>query len=45
MMLISHGILKRPLSKKVEERLVGASMALLLMLFALITIVDVKRFL
>ena len=45
MMLISRGILKRPLSKKVEERLVGASMALLLVLFALITIVDVKRFL
>lgn len=45
MMLVSRGILKRPLSKKVEERLVGASMALLLILFALITIVDVKRFL
>lgn len=45
MMLISRGILKRPLSKKVEESLVGASMALLLVLFALITIVDVKRFL
>lgn len=44
MMLISRGILKRPLSKKVEERLVGASMALLLILFALITVVDVKRF-
>jgi regulator of sigma E protease len=45
MTLISRGILKRPLSKKVEESLVGASMALLLVLFALITIVDVKRFL
>lgn len=45
MMLVSRGILKRPLSKKVEERLVGGSMALLLILFALITIVDVKRFL
>ena len=45
MMAFSRGILKRPLSKKVEERLVGASMALLLILFALITIVDVKRFL
>ncbi len=45
MMLISRGIFKRPLTKKVEERLVGGSMALLLILFALITIVDVKRFL
>ena len=44
MMLISRGILHRPLSKKTEERLVGASMALLLVLFALITIVDVRRF-
>ncbi len=45
MMLISRGLLRRPLSKKLEERLVGGSMALLLVLFALITIVDVKRFL
>jgi regulator of sigma E protease len=45
MMLISRGLLKRPLNKKLEERLVGGSMALLLLLFALITIVDVKRFL
>jgi len=44
MTLISRGLLKRPLSKKTEERLVGASMALLLILFALITLVDVKRF-
>jgi len=44
MTLISRGLLKRPLSKKTEERLVGASMALLLVLFALITLVDVKRF-
>ncbi len=45
MMLVSRAVLKRPLSKKVEERLVGGSMALLLVLFALITVVDVKRFL
>ncbi len=45
MMLISRGLLKRPLSKKVEEWLVGGSMVLLLVLFTLITIVDVKRFL
>lgn len=44
MTLISRGLLKRPLSQKTEERLVGASMALLLVLFALITLVDVKRF-
>lgn len=45
MVLISRGILKRPLSQKTEEWLVGASMAFLLILFALITVVDVKRFL
>lgn len=45
MTIISRGVLRRPLSKKVEERLVGATMALLILLFALITIVDVKRFL
>lgn len=45
MMMISRSLFKQPLSKKVEERLVGASMILLLVLFALITVVDVKRFL
>ncbi len=45
MMLISRGVLKRPLTKRVEETLIGLSMALLFVLFALITIVDVKRFL
>lgn len=45
MMLISRGLLKRPLSQKTEEWLVGGSMVVLLVLFALITIVDVKRFL
>ena len=44
MILASRGILRRPLSKKVEERLVGASMTLLLILFVLITSVDVRRF-
>lgn len=42
---ISRGLFRRPLSKLMEERLVGASMALLLGLMALITVVDVKRFL
>lgn len=44
MVLLSRGVFRRPLSQAMEERLVGASMALLLALFALITIVDVKRF-
>ncbi len=45
LILISRGLLRRPLSRKVEESIVGASMALLLALFILITIVDVRRFL
>lgn len=44
MMLISRGIFKRPLTRRTEERIVGASFALLLALVALITVVDVKRF-
>jgi regulator of sigma E protease len=44
MMLISRGIFKRPLSRAAEERIVGASFALLLGLIVLITVVDVKRF-
>lgn len=44
MVLISRGLLKRPLKKSTEERLVGASMALLFLLLFLITWVDVKRF-
>jgi regulator of sigma E protease len=44
MILISRGVFRRPLSRLVEERVVGASFALLLALIALITIVDVKRF-
>ena len=45
LILISRLILRRPLSRGAEERIVGASMALLLVLFALITFVDVRRFL
>lgn len=45
MILASRGIARKPLSKRLEERLVGASMAILLLLFLLITTVDVKRFL
>lgn len=44
MVLVSRGILKRPLTKTQEEKIVGASMAVLLVLIALITIVDIKRF-
>lgn len=44
MVLLSRIVFRRPLSQAMEEKLVGASMALLLALFALITIVDVKRF-
>lgn len=44
MMLISRGIFRRPLSRAMEERIVGTSMALLLAIFVLITIVDVNRF-
>lgn len=44
MMLISRGIFRRPLTRAAEERIVGASFALLLALIVLITVVDVKRF-
>lgn len=44
LILISRLILRRPLSRAVEERVVGASMLVLLALFVLITIVDVRRF-
>jgi membrane-associated protease RseP (regulator of RpoE activity) len=43
-MLVSRGIFRRPLTKAAEERIVGASFALLLALIVLITFVDVKRF-
>jgi regulator of sigma E protease len=44
MMLISRGVFRRPLSRPAEERIVGASFALLMALVILITVVDVKRF-
>ncbi len=44
MTLVSRGLFRRPLSKLAEERIVATSMAILLMLFVLITVVDVKRF-
>jgi regulator of sigma E protease len=45
LILFSRLLLKRPLSRKLEEAIVGTSMALILALLLLITIVDVKRFL
>lgn len=45
MIWVSRGIFRRPLSQLAEERLVGASMLLLLSLMVLITIVDVHRYL
>lgn len=42
--LVSRGILKRPLSKKTEEKIIGVSMVLILGLGILITVVDVNRF-
>jgi regulator of sigma E protease len=44
MILFSRGILKKPLSRVAEERMVGAGMLVLLSLIVLITIVDVNRF-
>lgn len=37
-------IIRKPLTHKIEEIVVGSSFALLMVLFVLITIVDVKRF-
>jgi len=44
LILVSRAVLKKPLSKLAEERIVATGMALLLTLTVLITIVDVKRF-
>jgi regulator of sigma E protease len=44
MILFSRGLLKKPLSKFAEERMVATGMAVILSLVVLITIVDVKRF-
>lgn len=45
LILFSRLLLRRPLSRKAEERIVGASMVLIIGLIVLITIVDVRRFL
>ncbi len=45
MLLISRKIFKRPLPRKTEERVVGGSFIALILLFILITFVDVHRFL
>lgn len=44
MMLISRGVFKKPLSRSAEEKVVGYSMAVILGLAVIITVVDVKRF-
>jgi regulator of sigma E protease len=36
--------LRRPLTKKIEDRIHGTGFALIMVLFVLITIVDIKRF-
>jgi regulator of sigma E protease len=43
-MLLVARLLKKPLTEEVEEQIVGASFAVLLVLIVLVTIVDVKRF-
>ena len=42
--VVFNKIIKRPLTKSLEERIVGTSMAVLLLLIILISIVDIKRF-
>jgi RIP metalloprotease RseP len=44
MILFSRGLLKKPLTKMAEERIVATGMAVILGLVVLITFVDVKRF-
>lgn len=44
MLLFSRLVLKRPLSRAAEERMIGATMAAIFALVILITLVDVKRF-
>ncbi len=42
--LLYHKVLRRPLSKDTEERIHGTGFAVLMILFVLITVVDVRRF-
>lgn len=44
MVLFSRGVLKRPLTQALEEKIVGVSMLVVLLLVVLISIADVKRF-
>ncbi len=44
MILFSRGVLKKPLGKVAEERIVATGMIALLSLIALITLVDIRRF-
>ena len=45
LVLISRKLFGRPLSQRAEERIVGSSFAALILLFILITFVDIHRFL
>lgn len=42
--LLYHKVLRRPLAQETEERIHGTGFAALMLLFVLITIVDIKRF-
>ncbi len=42
--IVSRVMLKRPLSRRAEEQIHGTGFALLMILFVLITVLDVKRF-
>jgi regulator of sigma E protease len=45
LILFSRGVLRKPLSRIMEERIVAAGMVVLLTMTLLITVVDIKRFL
>ncbi|GAC1387218.1 MAG: RIP metalloprotease RseP [Candidatus Saccharimonadales bacterium] len=45
LVLISRKIFHQPLARKTEERIVGSSFVALLLLFVVITFVDIRRFL
>ena len=44
LLFISRKLFRKPLNQKLEERIVGSSFAALMLLFILITFVDIRRF-
>jgi membrane-associated protease RseP (regulator of RpoE activity) len=42
--LLYRKVIRRPLSQSLEERIHGTGFALLMLLFILITVVDIRRF-